>query len=376
VLSVGEHPPFQPGDSVLGVAYVSALIAVFNVTLFPLGGYRLVQRDFRSIPPSLPTKMVEEGTQTHPPSLTGHPTQESQVETVVMTEVAGPSRRVGRASLDSATSEYRTRVNTCTSTADLDQLVHLANLGDRGHDSDDDDDNDQNNPRSLMDRRRSLIEEIGFDTRLRTVKSALSLPELTILPEADAHPSEMEVTSTKPASRKRRWLIAIRHFLLTLCSPVNVAVLLGLLVAFIPALKRLFVQTPDMGDREPPLAFLHETASFIGAGSVPLSIANLGAALAKLELRSIHLPSALSLTVLKLIITPIIAVFALDPLLTDVLGWVSTEEDRALRFVLLLAGCVPTATTCLLLTQMYSPDGNAREIAAALVVQYVYTLLR
>jgi predicted permease len=160
-------------------------------------------------------------------------------------------------------------------------------------------------------------------------------------------------------------------------SPVNIGIFLGILVAFISPVKNLFVPLSEssLSTSEPPLYFLLDTLSFIGAASVPLGITNLGAALAKMKFKTMHVWSTCGLALFKLVIMPIIAIFVLDPLLVHGLHWVDPLHDRALRFVYMLAGCMPTATTCLLLTQAYSPDGQAHEIASALVLQYLGGLI-
>ncbi|KAI9292577.1 hypothetical protein K502DRAFT_343806 [Neoconidiobolus thromboides FSU 785] len=47
ILNFTSLPPFEPKDGDLGVAYVSVFLIIFTVTLFPLGGHKLVEKDFK-----------------------------------------------------------------------------------------------------------------------------------------------------------------------------------------------------------------------------------------------------------------------------------------------------------------------------------------
>lgn len=62
-------------------------------------------------------------------------------------------------------------------------------------------------------------------------------------------------------------------------KPVNVAIVLGFIIALTPALKAVFI----LSDREAPLSFLMELLQFLGNTSVPLGLLNLGAALGRVK---------------------------------------------------------------------------------------------
>ncbi|RKP22248.1 hypothetical protein SYNPS1DRAFT_26087, partial [Syncephalis pseudoplumigaleata] len=144
ILSVGDMPPFQTGDTKLGLAFVSTLICIFNVTLFPMGGHRIVERDF--------------------------------------TQATG-----GGLDRASRTSSMLARANN----------------------------------------------EAAADN-----------------------------TSQKAEDN------ASPHFAINLLlSPTNIGIFLGILVAFIPPLKHLFVRSTAPSATEPPLYFVLDTVSFIGAAS-------------------------------------------------------------------------------------------------------------
>ncbi|KAI8057183.1 membrane transport protein-domain-containing protein [Syncephalis plumigaleata] len=240
ILSVGDMPPFQSGDTKLGLAFVSTLICVFNVTLFPMDD---------KVPPN-------------------------------------------RSSIaQSNTGEHNANEEEMKQKTDNDQIT-----------------------------------VINMDTTM-TETNAPSTPHRTTTTNYDqiAFYHQFDVTY-------EYWHL-----------PWYTS-------GFHPPVKNLFVPTSSesLPTSEPPLYFLLDTLAFIGASSVPLSITNLGAALAKMKFKTMHVRSAM-----------------------HGLHWVDPLEDRALRFVYMLAGCMPTATTCLLLTQLYSPDGQAHEVAGALVLQYL-----
>ncbi|KAI9591633.1 auxin efflux carrier [Syncephalis fuscata] len=311
ILSVGDMAPFQQGDSMLGLAFVSALICVFNVTLFPMGGHRIVEKDFKR--PFCHSSIERNN------DVSDLPNEQPMAEVAPMTTCR-----------NSIPNEYSIMEPKSMPNADL--TIEVENSVEMNH---------------------GINRSAGTNTT-----------------NIDSGITKLRLWAFSYFS-----LNSVKHFLINLLSPTNLGVFLGLIVAFTPPIRQLFVRSSDANASEPPLYFLLDTASFIGAGSVPLSITNLGAALAKMKLKSVHPLSASGLAIFKLIITPIIAIFVLDPLLVHGLHWVDPASDRALRFVYMLAGCMPTATTCLLLTQLYSPDGQAREVAGALVIQYVAGIL-
>ncbi|KAG8979287.1 Protein M3, partial [Tulasnella sp. 427] len=210
--------------------------------------------------------------------------------------------------------------------------------------------------------------------------------------------SEAQLTSTSPSkvplsesglgvepkpSRTRRVL----SFLKTLNTPPTIAIFVAFPVALIPQLKALFVQssaTPALHsishsspDGLPPLGFLLDTASFIGAASVPLGLVCLGSALARLSVPKpwtrLPLGAIGWFTVAKLFLMPIVGV-AMCAFFTNTVKIINAD-DKVLRFVCIFFSSVPTATTQVFLTQLHSPDGNAEHLSAFLVPQYALMFL-
>ncbi|RKP04466.1 hypothetical protein THASP1DRAFT_26921, partial [Thamnocephalis sphaerospora] len=270
---------------------------VFNATLFPLGGYRFIQKDFQKL---YDEEVVEAGVSMRLSQSNESVKDLADAVDKIITPVGSETLAVDQISLATATleHEYQPASQNASTTPNNDHSAGLPVYSDES---------------SLA----SYVAPAVVNSRDSSV--GLSAPPSV---STKGKPSSAASrTGGATYSRLGLWLAKARYFLMVFVSPVNLSVLLGLIIAFIPTLKRLFIYSARADGSEPPLAFVYEVASFIGAGSVPLSVANLGAALAKLQMRSAHPPSAIALTVFKLIITPLIAVFAFDPLLTSVLGW-------------------------------------------------------
>ncbi|KAJ7087905.1 hypothetical protein B0H15DRAFT_1022512 [Mycena belliarum] len=99
-------------------------------------------------------------------------------------------------------------------------------------------------------------------------------------------------------------------------------------------------------DGQPPLAFLLDATSFIGAASASAN-GSLG----------------------KMLITPVLGVLFCKGLVHINL---ISREDKVLQFVLLTSP--PTATTQVFVAQVYSGTGSAEHLSAFLITQYILML--
>lgn len=137
--------------------------------------------------------------------------------------------------------------------------------------------------------------------------------------------------------------LAIR--LRALPRPPTVALALACPISVITPLKALFVPLrnasgepviPFAPDGAPPLAFILDTATFLGSASVPLALICLGAALAKLKfpkgIRGLPLGAISALTIGRLVLQPIIAVATVEGL---VRAGLINEADKVLRFTMM-----------------------------------------
>jgi predicted permease len=131
-------------------------------------------------------------------------------------------------------------------------------------------------------------------------------------------------------------------FLKRLLNPCTVVIILSFVVSLVDPLKALFIPPssnfqphfrPTAPDGQPPLAFIFDTATFIGGASIPLGLICLGSALACLSLRSggpFPKGAIASLTLAKLVVLPIIGV-AMTRGFAHV-GFVD-RNDKVLQFV-------------------------------------------
>lgn len=137
----------------------------------------------------------------------------------------------------------------------------------------------------------------------------------------------------------------LRPILRNLLLPPSLTILVSFLIAFVTPLKALFTPVPGYAsipnapDGQPPLAFVLDTASFVGGASIPLGLICLGSALARLELPSVRSPAdwarlplaAISLLALgKMVLVPVLGVLIVNGFVS--VGFIN-REDKVLRFV-------------------------------------------
>ncbi|KAK9764959.1 Protein M3 [Basidiobolus ranarum] len=286
MISLGDSPPFRPGDRSRGIAYQSVFLILFNVTLFIMGGFKLIQSDYSKL---------------------------SQHETVLSQAVV--EEGVAAECSEVSAIEYDT-VQCSTSTSECDGAITIT-------------------------KERNYVEV--------EVKTALS--SWTIF------------------QKRATGLLGL------IFAPPNLAVILGIFVAIFPALKALFVKTTHPAP-EPVLEFLFSYIYSVGAAYVPLALANLGAALARMDFKAISFRVSFLFAFVKLIVTPAIGISFV--LFLVKVAKIIDPEDKPLIFLAMFASCVPTATTVMILTQFYSPTGEAKEIASMLIIQYllgIFTLI-
>lgn len=182
----------------------------------------------------------------------------------------------------------------------------------------------------------------------------------------------------KPESRKQRYWRLFLNTIVNFKAPNSVSLIVSLIIAMSPPLKALFVKTsfymPSAPDEMPPLSFVMDLASYVGAASVPLGLLLLGATIARLKV-NLMVPgfwkTALMVTAARLIIMPIFGVGFTTGLYKA--GWF--EEDKLVRFVSVLEFGLPNATALVYFTAFYT-DPNSPEhlqmdcLAICLIAQY------
>lgn len=111
-----------------------------------------------------------------------------------------------------------------------------------------------------------------------------------------------------------------RRFLKELLKPAPIVILFAIVIALVDPLKALFLPPssnfqprfrPVAPDGQPPLAFVLDTASFVGAACVPIGLICLGSALACLRVRSgeaFPRGAIVALALAKMVVTPLLGV--------------------------------------------------------------------
>ncbi|ORX80750.1 auxin efflux carrier [Basidiobolus meristosporus CBS 931.73] len=288
MISLGDSAPFRPGDRARGIAYQSVFLILFNVTLFIMGGFKLIQSDYAD---SANQEALA---------------NEATVEAGEAFEAAdGPT--AGCNVIQSSTSTSATETEHANNATKEVDYVHIEVLRDS--------------------------------------------------------------TKWTRVQEKTKSLLAL------IFAPPNLAVITGILVALFPTLKGMFIKSTHPAP-EPMLEFLFSYIYSVGGAYVPLALVNLGAALARMNFKAISFRVSFVFAVVKLIVTPAIGIsFVL--FLVKVVQIIDVD-DKPLIFLAMFASCVPTATTVMVLTQFYSPTGEAEEIASMLITQYilgVFTLI-
>ncbi|KAI6121158.1 auxin efflux carrier [Pisolithus sp. B1] len=197
--------------------------------------------------------------------------------------------------------------------------------------------------------------------------------------EYDGKKERSETATVTHAPTRRRISRGFCNVVRSALSPPSLSVVISFIISVVPTLKALFVadvpgvNMPPAPDGQPPLAFLLNTATFIGAASVPIGLMTLGSAIARLEIpsgswRKFPLASICALAAARLLVMPFLGVL-ISQGLTHI-GLINAE-DKVLRFVCIFFSCLPTATTQVYLTQVYSGTGTAGHLSAYLIPQYI-----
>ena len=140
----------------------------------------------------------------------------------------------------------------------------------------------------------------------------------------------------------------LRHLL----KPCTIVIVLSFVISLVDPLKALFIPPsstfqprfrPVAPDGQPPLAFIFDTATFIGGACIPLGLICVGSALASLSLRSggpFPKGAIASLALGKMVVIPIIGI-AITRGFVHV-GFVH-GDDKVLQFVCM---CVVSLFSC------------------------------
>ncbi|KAF8502700.1 auxin efflux carrier [Russula emetica] len=336
-LGITASAPFNGvDDQNLAIAYISMFIFLFFITVFPLRGFLLVAKDFEG--PDVPSEELRE-------------------------RVYLRRRRM----VTNAALLLKRLLRLC-------QHPNAREKGDveEGGDSE---------KKDTVPFNGSVGKDEGIDQN--TITGTTSTPTPTIGLNDNGSDFPQQPTDHHSSHRHHhdlRVLSRSRHFLEQLLNPCTVVIVLSFVISLVDPLKALFIPPssdfqphfrPVAPDGQPPLAFILDTATFIGGACIPLGLICLGSALACLSLRSggpFPKGAIASLALGKMVVLPIIGV-AITRGFARV-GFVHSD-DKVLQFVCILLSGLPAASTQVYLTQIYSPTGTVEHLSAFLIPQYV-----
>ena len=276
---------------------------VFKITLFPLGGFLLVAKDFEG--PDVPSEVLRE--------------QMYLRRRRMVRSAAILLKRLVRLSQHPNARE----ISEVEKGGEVEKKNTTFSIGSVG--------------------------KVG-DLDQNTITGTTITPTLTI--GFNDNGSEYSSSATLLTTDRHDLISRLRHFLRQLLKPCTIVIILSFVVSLVDPLKALFIPPsstfqphfrPVGPDGQPPLAFIFDTATFIGEACVPLGLICLGSALTSLNLRSgepFPKCAIASLALGKMVVIPIIGV-AITRGFVHV-GFMN-RDDKVLQFVCM---CVVSSLTC------------------------------
>ncbi|KDQ52951.1 hypothetical protein JAAARDRAFT_210200 [Jaapia argillacea MUCL 33604] len=385
IMSITGAAPFNGSqDQNLSVAYCSAFILVFMVTLFPLGGHRWIAKDY--VGPEVEDDEVRE----HMRLKRKHFLSNS-VAFIVSLPIRTSRRKSGKT--DEEGAKFEDLKEKCVEDSAQDVIAAP---------------NETSRSLITVERRKPSLHRshtsysgtkhvsFGQDDATTVVGGVTSPTSTEFMPSRVTSPAptvtHVEVPAVKDdtldetphSTRTTKFQDVLKKhiipFLRSTFSPPSISILVAFPIALITPLKALFIAVPhspipSAPDGQPPLAFIMDTATFIGGASVPLGLICLGSALARLKLprgiegwKGMPVGAITSFAIGKVVVMGVLGVGICEGL---VKAGLINAEDKVLRFVCIFFSCLPTATTQVFLTQVYSGTGTAEHLSAFLIPQYI-----
>ncbi|WRT64564.1 uncharacterized protein IL334_001496 [Kwoniella shivajii] len=411
VYTVAKGSPFDPStDTELGVAYIAVFVLVMTVTLFPLGMHKMCAWDFReeNLARDKPLPLRQRWSQRFEsiksiirPAKIKSDDEEQQGEkshdsaTTLSAPTASPSDVLSR---HRSEHDYHKSART-TSTTDMEgdaedgdivapDLVYRARFAGGA-------DVTRKKSRassfhSLMESTRPIpptapLDAVGIAEPCQDPTS----PEPDILqPVCSRHGGETynyhhpatpapSIHAAKPPLKKK-----IMKYVNPFLSPFMAAIILGIICSTVQPIKALFVtgvpgwsgtRIPNAPNDEPPLAFIMDTATFLGSISIPGGLVLLGASFGRLKVpknwNEVPFAAIFAMTAFKMIVTPIIGTFFVIGLRDHTSLY--PKEDKMRTFVAVLLSGTPASVNQLVITQLYNPHGTADTLSTFLALQYI-----
>ncbi|ODQ79397.1 hypothetical protein BABINDRAFT_161802 [Babjeviella inositovora NRRL Y-12698] len=217
----------------------------------------------------------------------------------------------------------------------------------------------------------------------QSIQESLNLGRVT----SDHTPYDVQ-SMAKPLSSKtiKSWLrlrkfAFLRQIFENFLKPTSMSLIISIVISMIPWVRALFIQNsislvtlPAAPDGNPPLSFIMDFTDYVGA-CIPFGLIILGATISRLSVRSIpkgFMWTAVSLSLVRLVILPVFGVLISERLYT--IGWFS-NDSKMLRFISIIAWGLPNSTSLVYVTAFYtcldSEDHLQMDcLAVMLLVQY------
>lgn len=210
-------------------------------------------------------------------------------------------------------------------------------------------DGDPDNADDVMSLNQELIREYS---RIEPFNKKMS-KSMKIITETNLTMKDVEEAGTNISFIKKYHLHYLVFFLQNFKKPNSVSLVISIIIALIPWVKALFVNTgtvtvSNAPDNEPALSFILMYAEYLGYPCVPLGLLLIGSVLARLEFSDIpkgFWKSAVCHTLFRLAILPIIGA-ALITRFKNV-RWLT---DPMAMFVCSMEFALPSATVQIYLT--------------------------
>ncbi|THH04679.1 hypothetical protein EW145_g5341 [Phellinidium pouzarii] len=381
ITSITANIPFDAStDQTISVAYVAGFIFVFFISLFPLGAHRLVAMDYDG--PNIEDEDLRI-------SMTKKTKQSADRIVRVLHAVTLPGKTHKSADSSSDIEKFPIEADKIPSAKTVDPNVDaaLSNLAaqpqkQQQHKSD----TTPGSEISASSRAGAVHfhadESTATPTEAGHSRAASPVPAVAARARFADSPNPEVPAPTQSPTRAKILGIA-RSASRSLLMPCSVTIVFSIVIAVVTPLKALFTPVPNSPipnapDGQPPLAFILDCATFVGAASVPLGLICLGSAVARVQLPQrgewgkLPLGAIISFAVTKMLVLPVLGVLIIQGLVG--VGFID-REDKVLRFVCMFISCVPTATSQVYLTQVYSGTGEAGVLPLFLVPQYILMFL-
>ena len=338
---VRKHCSYSLG--LMGRPYARFLLHPLQITLFPLGGFRLITKDFEG--PDLEDEEVKEALRLKQQRWLLLWKRKEEDE-----RTSGRPPSIPEGSIEEGRFEKKDALVDSTLPAGWPALDN-SGIVETAHDVSEQRAHHRLYKHHARSQRVSFQPESTEDSPI-AVRTAFNSAAPTLVARTEdgketppTSPTAKGVPDYKSRSTSPSLFGKFRSYLRTLPGPATVTLIVSFTIAIITPLKALFVPLtredgtsiiPFAPDGAPPLSFLLDTATFLGNASVPLGLVCIGAALAKLRIpkrvKDLPLGAISALAFGRLILQPVVAVFIIQGL---VRVGVINQEDKVLRFVML-----------------------------------------